>query len=324
MVSGNIDIFYNNVDVLTLDKFIELKNIVNEKFPDLIILSEVNSKKLDNIRSSSEFFIDNYETIYSHDGRGMLIYVKMSLKYRSIVMNTKFDEYLCINLKTPENKEVFICSIYRSPSSKEKNNEQLLNLFDEIILRKPNYILIIGDFNLPHIDWSYMSTSKNSSDIHSKFIEKLRDCFFTQLMASNTRVRGSNKASLLDLVITNDVNMIDKINTACPLGRSDHYSVILKLNINPENNSINKVRYLYDKGNYDDMKKYIHENLSNINMTHDIEDIWSQIKFYLNSAVDRYVPKLKILQNNNIKRGFYINMELKRKIKKKKQFMVSY
>lgn len=82
--------------------------------------------------------------------------------------------------------------------------------------------MYIGDFNLPSINWKYMTTDKDIDNIIYKFIEKLRDCCLTQFVDTVIRCRGTDKASLLDLVISNDEDLVTQIDALQPLGKSDH------------------------------------------------------------------------------------------------------
>ena len=50
-----------------------------------------------------------------------------------------------------------------------------------------------------------------------------------QWVTENTRFRGENKPSRLDLLFTKGINLETDINNECPFGRSDH--VVLEIEI---------------------------------------------------------------------------------------------
>ena len=50
-----------------------------------------------------------------------------------------------------------------------------------------------------------------------------------QLVTENTRFRGEDKPSKLDLLFTKRINLETDINYECPFGRSDH--VVLEIEI---------------------------------------------------------------------------------------------
>lgn len=51
-----------------------------------------------------------------------------------------------------------IATIYRSPNSSQENNTQMCSLINDICKKQGN-TLILGDFNLPHIDWKTWNTT---------------------------------------------------------------------------------------------------------------------------------------------------------------------
>lgn len=97
-----------------------------------------------------------------------------------------------------------LASIYRSPNNDADNNASLLQLMQEISDIKVQYKLIVGDFNLPHISWSNWTSTTGLTEIHTLFIEKVRDCFFHQHLNEVTRMRGASTGTTLDLLFSND------------------------------------------------------------------------------------------------------------------------
>src|SRR5215469_10717262 len=82
--------------------------------------------------------------------------------------------------------------------------------------------IIVGDFNLPDIDWN-MSTAQ--STFSRDFLSTVQEHGLCQLVSESTRSRG-NQSSLLDLVIVSDETMVGDIQYQEPIAKSDH-SVIL-------------------------------------------------------------------------------------------------
>ena len=93
--------------------------------------------------------------------------------------------------------------------------------------KKPSHLLIVGDFNIKDINWVDMTSATDEAHISTKFIECIRDCFLLQHVMEPTRFRSDNVPSLLDLIFTNEENMVLNLSTLPGLGKSDH--VILKV-----------------------------------------------------------------------------------------------
>ena len=61
------------------------------------------------------------------------------------------------------------------------------------------------------IDWERNSTNVGSNHLTTKFLEMVRDTYLSQHVTKQTRFRGDNQPSLLDLIFTNEEGMIDTI-----------------------------------------------------------------------------------------------------------------
>ena len=68
-------------------------------------------------------------------------------------------------------------------------------------------------------------------------------------MKEATRQRGSNEPSTLDLLFTNDENMVTNLEYLAPLGRSDHTILKFTLTCYAEEEAP-KIRVSYDRGDY--------------------------------------------------------------------------
>ena len=83
----------------------------------------------------------------------------------------------------------------------------------------------IMGINFPKIDWKNWLTKgdKNSEN----FVESIRDSYryMFQHVMENTRMRENCEPSTLNLILTNDENMIEELNYTSPLGNSDHGSL---------------------------------------------------------------------------------------------------
>ena len=82
-------------------------------------------------------------------------------------------------------------------------------------------------FNFPRIRWSATHASPVESK-EAKFIDIIEECFLYQHTNEPTRCRGDNMSSQLDLIFTNELEMVSDVQYMAPLSRSDHQ--MLKFN----------------------------------------------------------------------------------------------
>ena len=83
-------------------------------------------------------------------------------------------------------------------------------------------VLIMGDFNFPHIDWVSIDCDKDSES----FLDLVQDCFLTQHVHVPTRL-----TNILDLVLTSEPGMIEEVQVQVKehLSTSDHSILVCHL-----------------------------------------------------------------------------------------------
>ena len=317
-----------NADVLTTNKLTELRyRAIQGKF-DILAISEVKPKNRKNDINLAQYNIEGYTiescNICNNIGRGMIIYVNNMLRYNvidiqqqllhfnsssihenSISVNNSCsilaNEALAIDIHINNGKSMMFCLLYRSPTSTLINNGAINNAIRALSQDKYSHILFAGDFNYPHIDWNTYEHRGTENDKEFLFIETLRDCYLTQHIMKPTRGRGDNNPSILDLVLTNNENIINNIDHQAPLGKSDHsvLTVTVKGDIN---NTINKKRHNYDKGDFKSMKEKLHMgNWKSLfaNCLDNVEEQWNIFTKKCFALEKEYIPIKRINNKNN-------------------------
>ena len=180
-----------------------------------------------------------------------------------------------------------IIAVYRSPNSSEVNNSQLCNLIDNV---KSNTVLI-GDFNYPKIDWDNL-TSDNPSRI---FLDKVNEKCLEQMVHFPTHKKGN----ILDLVLTNNPNIVLSVEDAGLIGKSDHNMILTELNCSPMKKENTQEIPNWSKAN----KNKISEMLLSYNWNQDMqtlntEESWNLFKQRMDNVVKECVPSTKRRLNN--------------------------
>ena len=102
----------------------------------------------------------------------MLIAVSKQLKARLLCTSTEL-EAITIEI----GKDLIVCCLYLPPDcSQDYFNEALLHLKN---LPSDSHVVILGDFNLPDINWECMAGSSTRSDY---FCDVIQDQNFVQLV----------------------------------------------------------------------------------------------------------------------------------------------
>ena len=110
-----------------------------------------------------------------------------------------FQESLWCSISVHGSDDIVVGVVYRSPSSTHENDDKLLDLIKDVTRLYSSNLLIVGDFNLPKVDWSSWSTP-SSHTISDLFLDTLDDEFLTQHVSFATRFRDGQTPSTLDLI----------------------------------------------------------------------------------------------------------------------------
>ncbi len=88
----------------------------------------------------------------------------------------------------------------------------------ELVKKVKKDSILIGDFNLPDIDWDTGETSLRTREFKD-------DALMEQMVEFKTQVRGN----LLDLVLTNVPERVVEVSEGGRLGQSDHEIINIKI-----------------------------------------------------------------------------------------------
>lgn len=302
--SSNIDesglsIYYTNADNL-INKIDELRIRAYSKSFDILIITEVYPK---NINSSSicvsELNILGYKCYRSNvsdSSRGVVIYVKDHLpsNMRKDLSDYEFLESIWIDIEFDPCNRYLFGGIYRSPNSSGENTMRLLSLLDSLSKEKYTHKIILGDFNFPGINWESWTTAGSEEHIEFKFMECLRDNFLEQPVTHPTRWRGSEPGNVLDLVLIDNVSLISNLEITSRLGCSDHLSIELFLEDTCTNNTPQRIKRNFYKGNYvlakDMLNNVQWSEMSNMNLHDSCNFFYNEIY----NVIEQTIPETQI------------------------------
>lgn len=187
---------------------------------------------------SSELFSDNY-IVYRNDrsilnstkghGGGVLIAVKSIYRSEVIVLpNSERVEIVCVKVFI-RSIVLYVCCIY-IPSNSDKVKYDLYNEFinqflNFISFSASDIVLILGDFNFPHIDWlpdpdiPNVLLPVNISNSNSIASDILDTCFTNGLFQINNISNIYDRT--LDLVFSSDSNICTVSKCDLPLIKID-------------------------------------------------------------------------------------------------------
>ena len=266
--------------------------------PHIIIITEAKPKNFRYPVQEAELQILGYQIISTDleasRGRGVVIYTADNLKVTVINKQSEFTEICGIKIELSKGKCTEIWAIYRSPNSSNEENEALLEVLQQINDSNPPNLIITGDFNFPDINWENNGTTPSETSTAAKFIEKIQNCFWNQHVDKPTRVREGTIPSLLDLVITNNEELIGPIGYDSPLGGSDH--CLLKFELQQETCTItdnpNPI-HNWGKANYHMLREGLTREWDFLELSQSVEDQWNSFERITSHLIKEHVPVFK-------------------------------
>ena len=164
--------------------------------------------------------------------RGLLLCINKELNENEVQMESNFEENLFVQIRLNNNDKLLIDIIYRSPSERSiEHTSRLRELLVEASNKGFIHILIMGDLNYPDIDWvSYNSRGDKTDSPEYKFVDTVQDCFLFQHINKLTRWKGTQTPNILDLILTNEEQMVNNIEYSSPMGKGDHFMLTFDFN----------------------------------------------------------------------------------------------
>ena len=286
-----------------MNKKSEVANLIDIQKPHILALTEFGAS--DAIRDD-ELGIDGY-TLYRKNhsdgsggpGKGAALYVKNSLNHSAAPAMDEIEvdcATWCI-IRLNGNKTLLVGVVYRSPSSTPENNQKTLSMIRAAAASNCQYLNVCGDFNLPRIDWNVSRSLESENALSSGFVEMVEDLQLFQHERNSTRFRGEQN-SCLDLILTNEENMIAEVQELPPIGKSDHICQQWNLIVSEAMfRNTSAVRPNFKQARWADLKSEIRE------FKNDEKDqpsvMYARLVAMLNEAKSKHIPMCRPKTNKH-------------------------
>ena len=186
--------------------------------------------------------------------------------------------------------------MYRSPSSTDENNQKLLSMIRESSqLHNISRVLLMGDFNVPAIDWQELTYSGSSNDFTAEFLCAVQDSYLSQHITGFTRFRQGQRPSLLDLVFTYNPDTIDHVKHCSSLGSSDHECLMWQYKVSAKELDYQYAacRYNFWKGNYPAMcEEFDIIDWDSLLQNDSLDTNWKLFKHRVLTVANKFIQKL--------------------------------
>ena len=304
----------------------ELQLLVCQHSPDCMMITEACPKNSAYPLLPVSVHIQGYDTFCNFDKpgvRGVIIYIKETLSATDVTFSIDFCESIWCSVNLPGNMSLLLGCVYRSPSSSPSNNEQLCKLVAEIASRKEQHLFLGGDFNYPDIDWSNWYADCSDEHPAQQFLTATQDFFLAQHVLYPTRHRDGQKPNDLDLLFTDELNIVNNIEYLPPLGKSDHLCLVVDLVFDSNDAEEESFTYSFDKGHYDIMRgDFAHQNWEDLFADQSCTESWKLLPDMLYISMEKKIPKRSVKRDR--RRNLYITRKAVTLSKKKQRLWKRY
>jgi hypothetical protein len=308
-----ISVFYTNADQLP-NKMMELRSRISsmEPKPHIIALTEAKPKNARFNMHLADYKIEGYQAfttdLTTTEGRGIIMYAQDWMDVKTILIVPEYQESLWLEVKLGRGGGRLLCgTVYRSPSLRNEQSHMLLN---EMMKYAADHtgkmkLLIMGDFNFPHIDWENWR-SRNNCQVENMFLKTCMDALLAQHVLEATRGRLGQNPNTLDLLFTLREDDIGKIEYQSPLGKSDHACLFFDYLCPLGKEHKTRTVYLYNRGSYVSMNESLRRAAWDIHTESQTQEHldrdYERFCNVLLTSCDKFVPKKTFAAGDRRKR----------------------
>lgn len=210
---------------IPVNKLPELKIYIWQHFSDEITISGALPKNKLMPVQECKFQLQGYQQLFTNLGqkscsRGIVVYVRDGIQATAFedLRSHNYIESVWISIRLEHKDKALIGCVYRGPDTTEDNTEELRRL----LYRAHN---TGWDLNMT-TDWVTLQSPNQHED---SIIQTVQNLCLTQHVDWPTKYRGSDEPYLLDIILMNELDMVDRVDYHPPLGASDHLTTKLQL-----------------------------------------------------------------------------------------------
>lgn len=213
--------------------------------------------------SSAELSLNGMYTVYRKDrqccrGGGVCILIKQGIKCLEVVSAPSSSEIVAVDIFDAAFQRIRLMCVYFSPTGATAELVgRMRTLCHDLkhLMANRSPVIITGDFNLPGIDWRHYSAGGPSEGKEDIFLSFCLMHGLSQLVSTCTRPASG---SLLDLLLTDEEDIVNMVTVEPAPIKSDHLGVYFKVVFSTLANA-SAARLNYNRTNYDSIGRLLED-----------------------------------------------------------------
>ena len=302
-------------------KKLELLAFIDFHQPHVVAIQET---KIDSSIATSELFPETCPySVYRKDknihGGGVMLLVHKDISHMPITELENDSESIWVKVFANKTSH-FVASWYSPPGSTSEEFQLFREQLDYIRThhkgKKLPSVHVLGDFNFKDIDWPDKLSKSGSTLSQSEgqmLIDIMNDHGLEQMVPFSTREKN-----ILDLILTTLPGQFQDVYSPDKLSDHEIVSGTLKIFSPPIKKPRRKV-YLYQKGDYESMKKdtleFAKEKYFNGHSdTRSVQETFDLLTSFIQDSADKHIPSKNSRSVSSIP---WITPEIRRKIRRR-------
>ena len=158
------------------------------------------------------------------DGVVLLAHPSLRVVVPNIVIPACGMEVLFADVLLTSSIPIRLITVYRPPSSTAVNSLALCKFLQSDVVSRNKLLVILGDFNLPDINWTSWSSDAQNYVTNCAFLDAFAALHLCQLISFPTRHNAT-----LDLILAPKLPspvVISNVTDAGPMANSDHSAIV--------------------------------------------------------------------------------------------------
>ena len=266
-----------------------------------------------------------------HGGGGIIVYARQHLSCQVISSvshpSGSWEAMSCrISLQSPSNTSLQISCIYRAPGDMTPSSlADFINyIHNASVFNNAFHTVILGDFNFPKINWELNLCNYPVNSPAHQFLSTINDNHLSQIVNFATRFREGQIPSLLDLVLLHDELLVQSLDSLPGIGKSDHVTLSLVLNLPTELKFNRNARFNFHKADF----ILINSIIDSINWEEEFldltcEDAVEVLQCFLLTICHNLIPQSQP-SSPNLSRSPWMSRSVKKLVNKKKRIWDLY
>ncbi len=221
-------------------------------------------------------------------GGGVCILIRKNLKYSNIDLPEKNVSTECVGISLFfQNRTIRLFCAYNPPNAVREYSQLLFDLLASNCTSDDS-VVVVGDFNLPKIDWPNLLFPNSSP--YDLCQELIMQNDLRQLVMESTH--GEN---IIDLVLCTDPSMIDNLSVSAGFSTSLHGSIEFAM-LGARSRKARKVTKDFRNADYEAISNYL-GNISwndEFNVCVSVQDFWNIFVNHIQFAIEHFVPSRRV------------------------------